>query len=220
MLNRNRTGKAILFTFLWFGLFACSTAQIENNPTETRLPLSTESPQDRQIPTAYDDHLEVLSTTLQDQYASLNADQLVLFDTTYIPEDQEQLDADMAYVQQELEGSIDEATIQAFLQDNRASHPLENIPNINIPIHLISEEQFSEFFEGTGEAGWDAFFEAYPGSPGVTRVSQAGIDPDGTQALIYIEDWAAQDSAQGLYIHLVKSGYTWKVDRTLVAWVS
>jgi hypothetical protein len=85
---------------------------------------------------------------------------------------------------------------------------------------LISEEQFSEYFEGTGETGWDAFFEAYPGSPGVIHVSQVGIDPNGTQALIYIEDWAAQDSAQGLYIFLVKSGSTWSVDRALVAWVS
>lgn len=220
MLNRKRPGKAILFTFLWFGLFACSTAQIANNPTETTHPIKTENSPDEDPPSSNDVRLEVLSAALQAQYASLYPAQLVLFDSTYIPEDQEQLDADMAYVRQEMEGSIDETTIQAFLLNNAESHPLENIPNIDVPIHLISEEQFREFFEGTGEAGWDAFFEAYPGSPGVTRVSQAGIDPDGTQALIYIEDWAAQDSAQGLYIHLVKSGSTWKVDRTLVAWVS
>jgi hypothetical protein len=72
-----------------------------------------------------------------------------------------------------------------------------------------------------GESGdWKRFFDAYPGASGVIGLSAVGFNQAQDQALVYTTFVGDYGSGQGYYVLLAKQDGTWRVEQTVIAWVS
>ena len=67
---------------------------------------------------------------------------------------------------------------------------------------------------------WDRFYEKYPGSQGSMSISRVGFNTDGSEALVYVGNYAYDLAGEGFHVLLVRKGDTWVVHRKETAWIS
>jgi len=110
-------------------------------------------------------------------------------------------------------------TLADFQARNAQPQPLKDFLSIPIPTVLFSEQERNEIFQSSGN-GWDEFYRRYPGAPGLSAISRAGLNKDRTQAFVYIGTQSHYLAGVGYYVLLVKENGTWKVSNQLMAWIS
>jgi hypothetical protein len=78
------------------------------------------------------------------------------------------------------------------------------------PVVLLSREEENEFFS-KNEAGWDEFYEKYPGSGGIIHFSNVGFNAEKTEALVRVKYLCALCSGTETFYFLTKNGGQWRV---------
>lgn len=69
-------------------------------------------------------------------------------------------------------------------------------------------------------AGWDNFYQQFPGSSGFVKVSLPAFTSAGDHAVVLVESGCGLLCGQGLYIELRKEQDAWKVSRLETAWIA
>jgi len=58
--------------------------------------------------------------------------------------------------------------------------------SLSRPYALVRDTDFRAFFVDGGAAGWDLFYEKFPGAEGFKRLSRIGFNPEKTRAIVYV----------------------------------
>ena len=81
-------------------------------------------------------------------------------------------------------------TVAAFKGKNKGARALKGALNLKVRYILLGNGEWGEFFGGDVIRGWEEFYRRNPGATGYIRLSRVGINPNGDEALVYVE-WAA-----------------------------
>jgi hypothetical protein len=85
---------------------------------------------------------------------------------------------------------------------------------------IIPSQQEKEFF-AKNVRGWDYFYECYPNSQGILRLSRVGFNDRFDQAVVYLENMAWFLAGTGLYVFLTKKmDENWEIRKNDLAWIS
>ena len=86
---------------------------------------------------------------------------------------------------------------------------------------VIIPARQEEEFSGRGVREWDYFYECYPRSQGILRLSRVGFNDRFDQAVVYLENTAWFLAGAGLYVFLRKNGDgNWEIRKDSLAWMS
>ena len=128
---------------------------------------------------------------------------------------------------------------------NSQSYQLQNLFKLDVNCVLICKEELKEIFiyEGPGrpqecqkkpdkefgerpnpdncmEAEWEKFYDKFPNSQGIMSLSRVGFNQDGTEALVYVEDWCGWLCGEGNYVLLSKENGQWVIRKKMGVFVS
>ena len=116
---------------------------------------------------------------------------------------------------------IPRATLDDWSLRNALSRLIDQPLDLDMSYHLLSERTLSALFKNVEpREGWSQFFERYPGSPGIVRVSRAGFDDSLSHALVYIEHQCGAECGAGRLVHLERVGGAWSVRDGAVVWMA
>jgi hypothetical protein len=102
--------------------------------------------------------------------------------------------------------------LQSFLEANASSRLLPSFSEIGVPVRRVGAAELAPLVSpGDPDAYWRAFYEAYPNSPGIIRLSRVGIGSGGTLALISVAHTCGTLCGSGRYLLLSKASGEWEV---------
>jgi len=82
---------------------------------------------------------------------------------------------------------------------------------IELPYTLVPPEELTAFLTSAGHfAGWDKFYERYPGSPGWIEFSAVGFNQDKTLAVLYVAHHCGLTCGGGGIRTLLKKDGKWQ----------
>jgi hypothetical protein len=109
--------------------------------------------------------------------------------------------------------------VDSYRSRNAALYTLD--PNLDVELDhaLIPEEEFAEILR-RGGSDWVKFYETYPEASGVVSFSRVGFGANEDEALVLM-GYVCGDlcGAGGLYL-LVKEEGSWKIQESLIEWIS
>ena len=94
---------------------------------------------------------------------------------------------------------------------------------LSVPCHVRDTNASDEISINHGGHPWDywnRFYEKYPGSQGAMAISRVGFNTDGSEALVYVENYAHDLAAAAFHVLLVGKGDTWVVHSKELTWQS
>jgi hypothetical protein len=163
-----------------------------------------------------DEQPAVYAAILKNLYASSN---FVIMDTTATgPGGVGDTSAILDNVLQNMHGVASE-TVDNFRVRNNAAYPVSPHMDLGAPYTLLTQDQMNQFFN-QNQDGWQLFYEKYPGSPGITTISQVGFNLTFDQALVYVGTMSHWLAGAGYFVLLVKVNGTWVVDQQVMSWIS
>jgi hypothetical protein len=109
--------------------------------------------------------------------------------------------------------------VDSYRSRNAASYTLEPSLDVELDYALMPEEEFEKIFYGKGSV-WARFQDRYPEASGVVIFSRVGFGANGDEALVEM-GYRCGDlcGAGGLYL-LTKEGGSWKIQESLIEWMS
>ena len=106
-----------------------------------------------------------------------------------------------------------------YLARNDKAYPLSRGMEVGVEYVLIDTGEMSEIFNDF-EDGWEEFYNRYPGSPGITTLSRAGFNQEGTEALVYMGAQFHYLAGAGNLYRLEKQDGVWKIVDKVMLWIS
>ena len=97
---------------------------------------------------------------------------------------------------------------------------------LSVACEILDQEAFDQVFTRDDEHpkdiwdNWDRFYEKYPDSQGIMRLSRVGFNTDGSEALVYVGNTQHDLVGAGYYVLLVKKAGTWVVHSKELTWIS
>ena len=194
--------KKLLIIYLAVVLTACSGV-----PSPTPTPSSGQIDLEQQA---------VFAVLLQSLYSSSN---FVIMDTTATsPGGVGDTASILDNILQNMHG-VDAGTADSFRVRNNASYPVSPRMDLGTPYVLLTHDQMTQLFN-QNQDGWQLFYEQYPGTPGITTISQVGFNASLDQALVYIGTMSHWLAGAGYYVLLNKDNGDWVVDQQVMSWIS
>jgi len=192
------------------------TATATNTPTPTPVPTSTPTPGPTVTPPPAIEAEEyaVYSALIEQNPIGYDLGSFIV-----IREHTTVLDADNFERSLENTGPLPAELVDSYRSRNAESYTLR--PNLDLEqdYALMPQEEAVELFRQGGEK-WDEFYTEYPGAEGLFVVSRVGFSANEDQALVRI-GFVCYDvcGAGGTYL-LIKEEGSWKVQETLMGWMS
>ena len=107
------------------------------------------------------------------------------------------------------------------ISDETTDHQqLKALFNFKVKYELLQNKSDSEDKPGKGSDPWKVFYEKYPDSTGLIRLSAVKFNPKKDRALVYIERSCGLHCASGEDVELIKKGGRWRVHKRQLVWVS
>ena len=104
---------------------------------------------------------------------------------------------------------------------NQEPAPLERNFTLSLPYVLLDERIRAELFRSPDPAlGWRQFAAAYPGAPGLLRLSRAALDDAGQNALVYVEFHCGARCGSGRLIRAQMGAKGWQLLSGELIWVT
>lgn len=122
------------------------------------------------------------------------------------------------YIKKGLE-PLSQITIDDFTAKNAQPTTIESKFTLTTKVTLVSKSEVDKLF-GQGGGWWKAFYEKYPGSSGLITFSNVGFNGDGTQALLYVGYSCGGLCGSGHYVLLAKNNGAWKIEKSVMTWIS
>lgn len=191
------------FVFLAFILSACTAGISAPTPT----PSSGQIDREQQA---------VYAALLHNLYSSSS---FVIMDTTATsPGGVEETPSSLDFIMQNMHGVASE-TRDSFLGRNAAAHPVSPRMDLGTAYVLLTRAEMSKIFS-QNQDGWQIFYEQFPGTPGITTLSQVGFNYTFDQALVYVGTMSHWLAGAGYYVLLNKVNGAWVVDQQVMSWIS
>ena len=116
---------------------------------------------------------------------------------------------------------LDQSAVDDFAKSNNRDCNLRGSWfHLNCKCVIITSEEEKEIFD-KGLRGWDYFYEFYPDSQGILRLSRVGFNDKSNQAIVYLENEAWWLAGTGLYVFLTKNkDGKWRIKNEMLAWMS
>jgi hypothetical protein len=79
--------------------------------------------------------------------------------------------------------------VREFCDKNQRREPIWPELEAQLPTRLLSKQEARDFFkhqQGEKPDGWDRFYAAYPGSPGIITISRVGFNQRHDIAVVYL----------------------------------
>jgi hypothetical protein len=195
--------RKFLFVFLAFIFSACTGGISAPTPT----PSSGQIDLEQQA---------VYAALLHNLYSSSS---FVIMDTTATsPGGVGETPSSLDFIMQNMHGVASE-TRDGFLGRNAAAHPVSPHMDLGTAYVLLTQEEMSKIFS-QNQDGWQIFYEQFPGTPGITTLSQVGFNHTFDQALVYVGTMSHWLAGAGYYVLLNKVNGAWVVDQQVMSWIS
>ena len=116
-------------------------------------------------------------------------------------------------------GPLPTRLADSYRSRNAASYTLEPNLDVELDYALMPEEEFQKLIRRGGTT-WAEFYEEYPEASGIVSFSRVGFGENEDEALVEM-GYLCGDlcGAGGLYL-LVKENGTWKIQESLMVWIS
>jgi hypothetical protein len=126
---------------------------------------------------------------------------------------------------QEVPGRLPDAgreVIRSFVRVNGTSRFLPDFSGLGLPVIRVRDADLAPIREAAGNPTeyWEAFYAAYPDSPGLIRLSRVGVDPSREQALVWVTHQCGGRCGTGSYLLLSKANGSWVVTARSVVTMS
>lgn len=109
---------------------------------------------------------------------------------------------------------LEKDTYKDFNNQNRISEKFSKPKNID-NIVLVSKNETAKIMKGNTD-GWNSFYEKYPESQGILKVSNIGFNKNRDQALLFVENRANRQEGLGYFILFTRIGDLWKEDKIVI----
>lgn len=170
------------------------------------------------LPDSLSEEYKVYDVLINSIYVASDVKLIVIEDSTGVSTYREGLETTMVYIKRHFD-ALEQLTINNFIKKNVQRYRLGSWFCLKVKFTIITREEIKKiFWRGRG---WDEFYEIYPNSQGILRLSRVGLDNEVSQAVVYVgnqEHWLA---GKGYYVFLVKDNKErWKVKDKVMIWVS
>ena len=169
-------------------------------------------------PEAVDAEAMVLATVLDSLLARGDVRQLIVARQTYAAasnatglENDIRRRLGMAY-------PVDPQTVHGFVAANRTQQDLPPIASTKVPVRIAPDSTLEALRATPSQHGeppfysyWEAFYERFPGSAGISRLSRAGFNADSTQALVRIDTSCGSLCGSTDYVVVEKAVDRWHI---------
>jgi len=121
----------------------------------------------------------------------------------------------------EFDYELDQSAVNDFAKrNNRGCNLRGSWFHLGRKSVIIPSQQEKELFV-KGVRGWDYFYEFYPNSQGILRLSRVGFNDRFDQAIVYLENEAWFLAGRGFYVFLTKNrDGKWRIKKDMLAWMS
>lgn len=110
--------------------------------------------------------------------------------------------------------------LPSFAEANASRRALPGFPALSVPVVRVGEAGLARFRTGgSPDTYWEAFYAAYPDSPGLIRLSRVGFDPERQQALVFVSHVCGGRCGRGVYLLLSDASGSWEVIGKSGEWV-
>jgi len=108
---------------------------------------------------------------------------------------------------------------RAFLDANLHPGSFHRSFTLPVPYQIVTTSEMRPIF-GTPGDFWGRYYEKYPHSTGLLKMSRVGFDSDGNQAAFYISNSCGGLCGAGYFVIMEKVDSNWKVVQEVQVWVS
>jgi len=115
---------------------------------------------------------------------------------------------------------VSPSTVSAFKENNKEPQALKEAFNLKVKYTLLGNKEWGEYFKADVIRGWEEFYKKNPGASGYIRLSRAGFNPEGDEALVYVEHGCGATCGTGRYVLLTKREKGWGVERVVELWIA
>ena len=170
------------------------------------------------LPDSLSEEYKVYDVLINSMYVASDVKLIVIEDSTGVSTYRGGLETTMVYIKRHFD-ALEQLTINNFIKKNVHRYRLGSWFCLKVKFTIITREEIKKIFWRGG--GWDKFYEIYPNSQGILRLSRVGLNNEVNQAVVYVgnqEHWLA---GKGYYVFLVKDNKErWKVKDKVMIWVS
>jgi hypothetical protein len=164
---------------------------------------------------------QVISSYLREKFksdAEHNKRSLVIISETKDTKD-DPVGTDEMYKLMPTLKSTHREVFQSFLETNHHSSSFQTVFDIPIPYQIIKSSEMQSM--GAGGHFWERFYEKYPNSTGLLRLSRVGFNSGGNQAAFYVSNHCGGLCGGGYFVIMQKdSNSEWKIDQEFQLWIS
>jgi hypothetical protein len=107
----------------------------------------------------------------------------------------------------------------AFLDANLYLSSFRRSFTFPVPYQIAASSELHSIFEAPGDI-WGRYYEKYPNSTGLVRLSRVGFNSDGNQAAFYVSNNCGGLCGGGYFVIMEKVNSNWKVVQEVQLWVS
>ncbi len=120
---------------------------------------------------------------------------------------------------------VDADTASDFDTKNAKTSLLDRQFDSKIPYALVTDQELRAIFDERAAGridpdSWTRFYQRYPGAPGILAFSRVGFNTKKNQALVYAVLQHGCLGGSGRFLVLTKDDKPWKVQKTVVVWLS
>jgi hypothetical protein len=108
---------------------------------------------------------------------------------------------------------------RAFLDANLHPGSFHRSFTLPIPYQIVASSEMRTTFGTPGDT-WGRYYEKYPNSAGLLRLSRVGFNSDGNQAALYVSNYCGGLCGGGYFVIMEKVDSNWKVVQEVQVWVS
>ena len=108
---------------------------------------------------------------------------------------------------------------RAFLDANLHPSSFRRSFTLPVPYQIVASSEIHSIFGMPGDT-WGRYYEKYPNSTGLLRLSRVGFNSEGNQAAFYISNHCGALCGGGYFVIMEKVNSNWKVVQEIQVWVS
>jgi hypothetical protein len=113
---------------------------------------------------------------------------------------------------------LSRGTANNFLRKREPVRLSDDFFNVDVKCIVMSKGEEKQVF-GDSRA-WERFYEKYPASSGLIRMSRVGFNRRMTEALVYAENQSDYLAGSGVFYLITKEDKVWRVSGELPVWIS
>jgi len=122
----------------------------------------------------------------------------------------------------DINSNIDSSLVDDFLLQNDSVYNfIDNFNCLDNEVVLISTSEIEYIFNGQDiNNNWDEFYNVYPNSEGLVKLTRIGYNQNRTQAIFGLGNQYASLGGEGCLIYLEKINNNWTIVNVSLTWIS